>query len=123
MTIKFMRGVIFETNYWLPLNENMSFHSCAEEPSCKEIAAELSKVLLRACNEGNWPNASEKRRCKNTAELIADFPPDKEWALNVLGTFLKILNESHPYFERDYVKPRTLDEEPELDDGLVPNIN
>ena len=67
MTIKFMRGVIFETAYWLPRNEDMTFHSCAEEPSCKEIAAELKLALIKACNEGDWKNESERRRCRNTA--------------------------------------------------------
>ena len=123
MTIKFMRGVIFETAYWLPRNEDMTFHSCAEEPSCKEIAAELKLALIKACNEGDWKNESERRRCRNTAQLIADFPPDKTWALNVLGTFVDKMNLSHRYFDRDYVKPRTVDIEPELDNGLVPNVN
>ena len=33
------------------------------------------------------------------------------------------MNLTHPYFDRDYVKPKTVDIEPELDNGLVPNVN
>lgn len=30
---------------------------------------------------------------------------------------------SHPYFAKGYVKPKKIELEEELDDGLVPNIN
>ena len=62
-------------------------------------------------------------RCKKTAELIIDFPGDKEWSLNVLGSFVAKFDLTHPYFAKDYVKPRTIELEEDLNDGLVPNLN
>ena len=41
-------------------------------------------------------------RCKNTAALILKYPPNKEWSLNVLGSFLAKFNVKHEFFEKNY---------------------
>ena len=59
-------------------------------------------ALLKAYQDGQWPDESVRARCKNTAELILKFPPNKEWALNVLGSILALFDVKHPFFEKDY---------------------
>ena len=40
--------------------------------------------------------------------------------MNVIGTILATFNLTHPYFAKDYVKPKPI--VPELDNELVPNV-
>ena len=54
MSVKFMRGVIFKTDYWLPTTAEISIHQSPDPPNNAEIASELYMALLKAVNDGNW---------------------------------------------------------------------
>ena len=72
-------------------------------------------------NEGAWASQTEKFRCKWTAELLLKRPPDKQWLMNVLGTYSQKFGIQHPIFDKRYVRPKEV--LPELDSGLVPNLD
>ena len=121
MSVKFMSTIIFETDYWLPKTSEISIHLSPDPPSKMEIASELHKAMIKLVEEGNWADQKEKQRCKNTAEHILKYPPNKEWALNVIGSIYGTFNTQHPFFAKDYVKPTKII--PKLDNTLVPNLN
>ena len=54
MSIKFMRGIIFQTEFWLPKNTEISIFESPDPPSNAEIAGELYMALLKAVNDGDW---------------------------------------------------------------------
>ena len=56
MSIKFMRGVMFQTEFWLPHQTEIFVHCCVDPPSNKEIAKEVHDILIKAVNELNWPD-------------------------------------------------------------------
>ena len=59
-TVKFMRGVIFKTEYWLPMTDDIKLFQSVDPPSNFEIAKELHSALLKAVTDGNWTTQAER---------------------------------------------------------------
>lgn len=122
MTMKFMRAVSFQREFWLPKTEKIRIFISPNPPSNAELAEEVFKALMRLINETQWDDKLERLRCRRTAELILKHPPDKQWSMNMLGTALISFKLVHPIFMKNYQKPKRVVEDPELDDEMIPNI-
>ena len=97
MSIHFMIGVQ-DGQFWLPRTHEISLRNCADPPA-KQVIADALCVAMRQMPSQGEPFDSAFR---HTSRMLKKNPPKTRWMLALLST----MDANHPYFAKDYVKPR-----------------